>query len=172
MRCFRAKGYDEISVNDICREADIARSTFYRVFSNKKDVIRYLFEHTDANSIVSIEELLAARNDFDRMWIIGDRYISLCKELGVPFITTLLDAHCGSVTLLKHGEETEPLIGVYDKDLAPLCAEILQTENTKVRQLIRQASLTTVAFTGDPLLLINCNTPAEYEAILRAAKSG
>ena len=70
MRCFRAKGYDEISVNDICREADIARSTFYRVFSNKKDVIRYLFEHTDANSIVSIEELLAARNDFDRMWII------------------------------------------------------------------------------------------------------
>ena len=39
--------------------------------------------------IVSIEELLAAQNDFDRMWIIGDRYISLCKELGVPFITTL-----------------------------------------------------------------------------------
>ena len=89
VRCFRAKGYDEISVNDICRETGIARSTFYRVFSNKKDVIRYLFEHTDANSIVSIEELLAARNDFDRMWIIGDRYISLCKELGVPFITTL-----------------------------------------------------------------------------------
>lgn len=89
VRCFRTKGYDEVSVNDICREADIARSTFYRVFSNKKDVIRYLFEHTDANSIVSIEELLAAQNDFDRMWIIGDRYISLCKELGVPFITTL-----------------------------------------------------------------------------------
>ena len=89
VRCFRAKGYDEISVNDICRETGIARSTFYRVFSNKKDVIRYLFEHTDPNSIVSIEELLAARNDFDRMWIIGDRYISLCKELGVPFITTL-----------------------------------------------------------------------------------
>ena len=89
VRCFRTKGYDEVSVNDICREADIARSTFYRVFSNKKNVIRCLFEHTDANSIVSIEELLSAQNDFDRMWIIGDRYISLCKELGVPFITTL-----------------------------------------------------------------------------------
>ena len=82
VRCFRTKGYDEVSVNDICREADIARSTFYRVFSNKKNVIRCLFEHTDANSIVSIEELLSAQNDFDRMWIIGDRYISLCKELG------------------------------------------------------------------------------------------
>jgi len=82
----------------------------------------------------------------------------------------LLDAHCADVTLLRHDEETEPLIGVYDKSLAPLCAEILQTKNTKVWQLIRQASLTTVAFTGDPVLLINCNTPAEYESILRAGK--
>ena len=90
VRCFRTKGYDEVSVNDICREADIARSTFYRVFSNKKDVIRYRFEHTDVNQIVSIEELLAARNDFDRMWVIGDRYISLCCELGPTFCAAMM----------------------------------------------------------------------------------
>ena len=90
MRCFCAKGYDEVSVNDICLEAGIARSTFYRAFPDKKGVIRTLFEYTDANSIVSVEELLAAQNDFDRMWIIGDRYISLCKKLGVPFVTALM----------------------------------------------------------------------------------
>ena len=91
VRCFRTKGYDEVSVNDICREADIARSTFYRIFSNKKDVIHYLFEHTDAKSIVSIEELLAAPNDFERMWVIGDRYISLCCELGATFCATMMN---------------------------------------------------------------------------------
>lgn len=88
----------------------------------------------------------------------------------IETLQMLLDAHRGGVTLLKHGEETEPLIGVYDKSLAPLCAEILQTEKAKVWQLIRQASLTTVAFTGDPMQLINCNTPAEYEAILRVTQ--
>ncbi len=91
MRVFRVKGYNEVSVNDICREAGIARSTFYRVFSGKKDVLRYRFEHTDANTIVSIEELLAAKNDFDRMWVIGDRYISLCKELGAPFCAAVMN---------------------------------------------------------------------------------
>ena len=91
VRCFRAKGYEEVSVNDICREAGIARSTFYRVFSNKKDVIRYRFEHTDAKSIVSIEELLAAPNDFERMWVIGDRYISLCCELGATFCAAMMN---------------------------------------------------------------------------------
>jgi hypothetical protein len=60
------------------------------VFSNKKDTIRYLLEHTDANSIVSIEELLAAQNDFDRMWIIGDRYISICKSMGPELNATFM----------------------------------------------------------------------------------
>lgn len=88
VRCFRDRGFEDVSVNDICREAGIARSSFYRVFSNKKDPIRYLLEHTDANSIVSIEELLAAENDFERMWIIGDRYISICKSLGTELNST------------------------------------------------------------------------------------
>ena len=102
VRCFRAKGYDEVSVNDICREADVARSTFYRVFSNKKDVIRYRFEHTDANQIVSIEELLAARNDFDRMWVIGDRYISLCCELGATFCAAMMNLTlAGEIDMLQ-----------------------------------------------------------------------
>ena len=86
---FRDRGYETVSVGDICAAAGVARSSFYRAFSCKNDIIRRIFEHTDANSIVSVEELLAAENDFDRMWIIGDRYISLCKELGAPFVTTL-----------------------------------------------------------------------------------
>ena len=89
VRCFRASGYDSVSVNDICVEAGIARSSFYRMFSSKKDVVAYLFEHTDKNQIVTVEELLAAENDFDRMWIIGDRYISIAKELGPDFIAAL-----------------------------------------------------------------------------------
>lgn len=108
VRCFRAHGYDEVSVNDICREAGVARSSFYRVFSNKKDTIRYLLEHTDANSIVTIEELLAAQNDFDRMWLIGDRYISICKSLGTELNATLMSmaAH-GEIDLLALGHSVD-----------------------------------------------------------------
>ena len=82
VKLFREKGYEGVSVGEICSAAGIARSSFYRAFSCKNDIIRRLFEHTDANAMVSVEELLAAENDFDRMWIIGDRYISICKSLG------------------------------------------------------------------------------------------
>lgn len=108
VRCFRRKGYENVSVSDICQEADVARSTFYRVFSNKKDVIRYRFEHTDANQIVSIEELLAAQNDFERMWVIGDRYISLCDELGVGFCAAMMNLTLsGEVDLLQIGHSVD-----------------------------------------------------------------
>lgn len=89
----------------------------------------------------------------------------------IETLRALLAAHSGGVTLLRHGEELEPLIGVYDKSLAPLCAGILQTERTEVRQLIHRTGLTAVAFTADPMLLTNCNTPTEYESLLRAAKA-
>jgi AcrR family transcriptional regulator len=108
VRCFRERGYDDVSVNDICREAGVARSSFYRVFSNKKDTIRCLLEHTDTNSIVSIEELLAAQNDFDRMWLIGDRYITICKSLGPELNATFLSmaAH-GEIDMLALGHSVD-----------------------------------------------------------------
>ena len=108
IKCFRAQGYDSVSVSDICEEAGVARSTFYRVFSCKKDVIRYLFEHTDANQIVSVEELLAAQNDFDRMWIIGDRYITRSKELGHEFSAAMMSMCVqGEIDLLGLGHSVD-----------------------------------------------------------------
>lgn len=108
VRCFCEKGYDEVSVNDICKEAGVARSSFYRVYSNKMDPIRYVLEHTDANAIVSIEELLAAPNDFDRMWIIGDRYISICKTFGPELNATFMSmAARGEFDLLSLGHSVD-----------------------------------------------------------------
>lgn len=108
MRCFRAQDYESVSVGSICEAAGVARSTFYRAFSCKQDVIRYLFEHTDTNSIVSIEELLAAENDFDRMWMIGDRYITLSKELGYAFCATLMSMCVqGEIDLLGLGHSVD-----------------------------------------------------------------
>ena len=108
VKCFRAQGYDSVSVHDICAEAGIARSSFYRAFSGKKDVIRYLFEHTDANQIVSVDDLLAAENDFDRMWIIGDRYITLSKELGAEFSAVMMSmCVTGEIDLLSFGHSVD-----------------------------------------------------------------
>ena len=108
VRLFREKGYEGVSVGEICAAAGIARSSFYRAFSCKNDIIRRLFEHTDANAMVSVEELLAAENDFDRMWIIGDRYISLSRSLGPELTNTFMCMTSrGEIDLLALGHSVD-----------------------------------------------------------------
>ena len=108
VQLFREKGYEGVSVGEICAAAGVARSSFYRAFSCKNDIIRRIFEHTDANSIVSVEELLAAENDFDRMWIIGDRYISLSRSLGPELSNTFMCMTArGEIDLLALGHSVD-----------------------------------------------------------------
>lgn len=82
IECFREKGYEDTSVTDICQQAGIVRSTFYRMFSNKKEIVHYLMHNSGDYQVVGIEELLSADNDFERMWVIGERYMSLSEKTG------------------------------------------------------------------------------------------
>ena len=77
----------------------------------------------------------------------------------------LMDKHSGGISVLSHRGEIEPLIGVYDKALFKACEDILQGENSSLRRLFQAVGVSTVEYTGDPALLINCNTPEEYEKI-------
>lgn len=78
----------------------------------------------------------------------------------------LMKKHGGGISVLSHGAELEPLIGVYDKALFKACEDILHGENSSLRRLFQMAGVSTVEYTGDPALLLNCNTPEEYRKIL------
>jgi AcrR family transcriptional regulator len=79
---FKTEGYEKVSVNDICKAAGVARSSFYLVFSRKKDIIEKMLadaiaEHSDLTS-----SIISAPNDFERMWVICCRYLSLAETFG------------------------------------------------------------------------------------------
>ena len=84
----------------------------------------------------------------------------------------LLSSHENGVTLLRHGERTEPLIGVYDCTLAPLCEEILRTEHTGVWQLLSRTATELLPFDGDETVFLNANTPEDHARLLRLWEGG
>ena len=79
-------------------------------------------------------------------------------------------AHKSDITVLRHGEHIEPLIGIYDCNLAPLLLSLIREGSAPVRALLRQCTWESIPFDGDPQLLCNCNTPEKYEEALRYAK--
>ena len=100
----------------------------------------------------------------------GDAVLFLSVDL--PFfpaetLQSLLDAHGGSVTLLRRGEQWQPLIGIYDKSVLPLCDTIIREENTSPWRLINASDTVTVEYTGPEDGLFNCNTPEDYAELKR-----
>jgi len=80
-------------------------------------------------------------------------------------LKTLIQRHENGITMLVHGEKFEPLMAVYDKELYRDAEKILQTEKTAMMKLIDRAEVTRVEYTGEPILLKNCNTPEDYRQI-------
>ena len=83
------------------------------------------------------------------------------------FLQELIAAHRGGITLAALQGEPEPLIGVYDSTLSRDCELLLRSSGSSMRRLFRRVPVRTLEFSGDPSLLLNCNTPEEYETILQ-----
>lgn len=86
---FRKNGYENVSVNDICKAAGIARSTFYLTFSGKKDIIDKMLSNVQQNRDEFFTDFIAAENDFERMWLFCCRYLDVAESIG-PEVTGAL----------------------------------------------------------------------------------
>lgn len=90
----------------------------------------------------------------------------------LSLLEELIEAHRAGVTLVTADEKWEPLIGVYDVALAPVCERLLRGQDSSLRALLRESELRTLAYHGDPRLLLNCNTPEDYRRLCEYEESG
>lgn len=101
---FKARGYQNVSVNEICKTANISRSSFYAVFSGKKDIITYICSAKGFNQTITLHDFVKAENDFERIWNLCDHYLMLAEDFG-PVLT-------GSLLSLEMDMDTS--LGIYE----------------------------------------------------------
>ena len=89
VKLFREYGYENVSVNDICKEAEVARSTFYLNFAGKKEIINKILSDARLDREDFFGDFVAAANDFERMWILCNRYLTVAINFG-PELTGAL----------------------------------------------------------------------------------
>lgn len=89
IKLFKEHGYENVSINNICKEAGIARSTFYLTFAGKKEIIDKIISNVYLDRDDFFGDFIAAENDFERMWIICNRYLTVAINFG-PELTGAL----------------------------------------------------------------------------------
>lgn len=90
VKLFKEKGYENVSVNDICKEAGIARSTFYLTFAGKKEIIDKIISDVRLDREDFFGDFIIAENDFERMWILCNRYLTIAISFGPKLLGSLL----------------------------------------------------------------------------------
>ena len=93
----------------------------------------------------------------------------LVLSVDVPLVPAealarLCRAHRGGVTVLRHGDLEEPLIGVYDRAVADEIAALLDAGRRAVRALRDTVLWNGFDYSGPEELLVNCNTPEDFAA--------
>lgn len=100
---FKRQGYYAVSINEICKEAGIGRSSFYAVFPSKRDIITHLLSVYEQNPEGVLRDFVSAKNDFERMWCMCERHMRLVEDLGPALTKAILSM------------ELNESIGIYDK---------------------------------------------------------
>ena len=85
----------------------------------------------------------------------------------VSALAQLCRTHRGGITVLRHGDLEEPLIGVYDRAVAEDIAALLEVGKGAVRALRETVRWNGFDYLGPEELLINCNTPEDFAAAKR-----
>lgn len=86
---FKAEGYNSVSVNDICEAAHVSRSVFYSIFKGKRSILEYMASKPQQNDNKSFMKFADAENDFERIWHLFDRYITIALDLGPKLTSTM-----------------------------------------------------------------------------------
>lgn len=111
-RILRKKGYEELSIKNICEEAGVSNGSFYHHFKTKDDLLSYYIE--DQPNINP--DLLDLPHNADEAKIaiihVYLNYVKYCRELGVEFMSGYYDTKNQALNPMIRTERPYPIVTV------------------------------------------------------------
>ena len=61
---FMKYGFKRVSIEEVCREANVSKMTFYKHFPNKKDLVRQLYSYIISETLVEYDAIMESDSSF------------------------------------------------------------------------------------------------------------
>ncbi|MBO5461520.1 MAG: TetR/AcrR family transcriptional regulator [Ruminococcus sp.] len=111
-RILQKKGYEELSIKNICEEAGVSNGSFYHHFKTKDDLLSYYIEDQPRMNPDFLElpkNTQEARSSIVQVYL---NYVAYCKELGVEFISGYYDTKNQALNPAIRTERPYPIVTV------------------------------------------------------------
>lgn len=144
---FREKGYDNVTINDICKSCSITKPTFYAYIPSKDDILARFYDEVTEAIASKTASLILAENYWEQLLICFETLIEESMKIGFDlsrqmFIMNLKEDH-GSFDLRP--SLTKVAVAIIQK-----AQKAGQIRNTSTPESLYRASA--FAFTGYELM--------------------
>lgn len=86
---FETKGFENITVDEICKVANVSTGTFYNVFKTKYEILDRIFELADIYFTEHVQEKLIGLSYQESILLFFDYYADYSLERGLTFTKQL-----------------------------------------------------------------------------------
>lgn len=108
----KKKGYEELSIKNICEEAGVSNGSFYHHFKTKDDLLSYYIEEQPSINpdVLGLPANASeAKEAIVRVYL---NYVAYCKELGVEFMAGYYDTKNQALNVAIRTERPYPIVTV------------------------------------------------------------
>lgn len=132
---FQEKGYDDVTVNEICRACGITKTTFYYHLKSKEEIASRFYESVIQGMASRMVDILAAENYWDQLVACFDTLINTTEKIGPDLLSQLF------ITNLRDDKGTFNM----DESLTKL-AVLLIERGQKAGQIRNQSSASSLYY--------------------------
>ncbi|MGN1267845.1 MAG: TetR/AcrR family transcriptional regulator [Dorea sp.] len=106
------KGYEELSIKNICDEAGVSNGSFYHHFKTKDDLLSYYIEEQPSINPDLLDLPSDAEEAKKAIIYVYLNYVDYCKELGIEFMSNYYTPKNQSLNPLIRTERPYPIVTV------------------------------------------------------------
>ncbi len=138
----RKKGYEELSIKNICEEAGVSNGSFYHHFKTKDDLLSYYIEEQPSINPDLLDLPADAKDAKETIIYVYINYVRYCEELGVEFMSNYYTPKNQSLNPLIRTERSYPIITVQNYLRKCIDAGIINTKisldalSTDIRMIV------------------------------------
>lgn len=82
MALIKEKGFDQVTLNDICAASEVSKHTFYYYFQSKEDLLRDFFELPKEVTASRLTSILSAEHHIDKYWNLTEPIVEFFEKMG------------------------------------------------------------------------------------------
>lgn len=83
------KGYDNVSINEICKESGVTKGAFYHHFNAKEDIISQLYYDVDDFFMVNVLKMMEGKTTREKLSIFIQQQIYCADSIGSDIVTQI-----------------------------------------------------------------------------------